>query len=114
MAVVEADAVNGGPVLTIREFLERNRISKTTFHKLRIRGLGPRQMICGRITPQAEADWRLRMEEEAASAEAQLAAARRVELAKRAARAAAASPAHVSKHQAGKKRLGVPKKSVRK
>lgn len=102
MAQAAEAFVNDGPVFTIGEFLERNKLSKTTFFKLRKVGLGPRMML-GRITPQSERDWRELMEREALSKKSQLEAARRVELATQAARAAAASPHHISKRPAGQR-----------
>lgn len=46
---------------TIKEFCARNRISHSTFHELRKKKKGPREMrVLGKvlITPEAEADWR--------------------------------------------------------
>jgi hypothetical protein len=46
---------------TIPEFCRANRLSVTSYYKLRDRGQGPREMrVLSRIliTPEAEADWR--------------------------------------------------------
>jgi len=54
------------PSLSITEFCEVNgNISKSFFHKLVQEGKGPRLMKVGRrtlITPEANAEWRARME----------------------------------------------------
>lgn len=88
-----------GPVLSPQEFRERNRLSRTKFFELKRDGLGPRTMLNGSITLEAERDWRREMEKAATTERAKLEHARRVELARRAGRAAAASPLHVSKQK---------------
>jgi hypothetical protein len=90
---------------TIPEFCETKRISRSTYYKLKRRGLGPDTFnIPGlrleRITSQAEAEWDERMLELAKSEAAQVEAQRRQELAAIAGRAAAKSPLHVSKRGA--------------
>lgn len=97
-------AVNGGPAFTIDEFIVRNPMSRSKFFELKRRGLGPRMLLGRLISPEAEHDWRHAMEEAANSESAKLEQARRIELARRAGKAAAASPLHASRHQAGKKR----------
>ncbi len=44
----------------IKEFCGRNSLSETTYHKLKARGLGPREMVVDgmiRISADAERDW---------------------------------------------------------
>lgn len=105
------------PIFTLAEFCERNRLSRTTLFKLRRAGRGPTIMpyAGGRISAAAETAWRKEMADAAGSERAQIEAARRTEHARRAGRAAAASPAHVSKHQQGKSRsrTGAKKASTR-
>ena len=71
-------------------------MSISTYYKLPIK---PRMIAHGRITLEEETAWRQKMMEYADSAEAKLEHARRVELSKRAAAIAAASPRHVSKQK---------------
>jgi hypothetical protein len=85
----------GRVAFTRREFCFRNHISLTKYHDLLRNGLGPRTML-GRITEEAEKEWQRQMEERDASEAVQLARQRRVEIAKRAGKIAAASPLHVS------------------
>lgn len=87
---------------TIQEFCFRNGISPGTYHKLKAQGRGPREMPLGRairISIEAERDWR-QEREQPADTEARLlkreSEARR-RGANKAAKAAVASPAHVSK-----------------
>src|SRR4029079_11103948 len=50
---------------SIAEFCARNRISLSTFHKLKNQGRGPRLMCLGRairISIEAERDWRAERE----------------------------------------------------
>ena len=66
--------------LTVNEFLARNRISRSTWFKLRRAGRAPRVMELGaamRISLAAEAEWQRRMEAETESAAGRLAAERR-------------------------------------
>jgi hypothetical protein len=57
---------------TIKQFLRRHRLSESQFHKLRREGRGPRTMRTGsvgvRISREAERDWILEREREAAEA----------------------------------------------
>jgi len=92
---------------TIAEFCQHERISKTTFYKLRAAGLGPNELrlpnsAVVRITPEAREAWRVRMTEIAKTEAAQLEVERRRELAAVAGRIAAESPLHVSRRQAGR------------
>jgi hypothetical protein len=91
---------------SVAEFCLRNRISPTTFHKLKREGRGPRVMWLGaaqRISREAEADWRRAREAEAASQDAELERQRRQEFTSRIGKLAAASPSHVSKRRKGRK-----------
>jgi hypothetical protein len=88
--------------LTITEWCLKRGISKSSFHKLQHLKRGPKvRRIPGtnllHITPQADAEWQAAMEELAQQATSRLEQQRRVELAKAAGQAAAASPRHVSK-----------------
>jgi hypothetical protein len=63
----QADA--GGQALSISQFCARNNISRSFFYKLKKRGKAPRTMnVDGRriISPEAERDWRLERERDAA------------------------------------------------
>jgi predicted DNA-binding transcriptional regulator AlpA len=65
----QADA--GGRALSISQFCARNNISRSFFYKLKKRGKAPRTMdVEGRriISPEAERDWRLERERDAAEA----------------------------------------------
>jgi predicted DNA-binding transcriptional regulator AlpA len=65
-------ADSGGPALSISDFCARNNISRSFFYKLKKRGKAPRTMhVGGRqiISPDAERDWRLEREREAAEAQ---------------------------------------------
>jgi hypothetical protein len=57
---------------TVKEFLARNDLSESQFHKLRREGRGPRVMKTGsvgvRISAEAERDWKAEREAEAAAA----------------------------------------------
>ena len=64
----QADA--GGQALSITQFCARNNISRSFFYKLMKRGKAPRTMnVDGRriISPEAERDWRLERERDAAN-----------------------------------------------
>lgn len=85
-------------VCTVPEFCKRHRISISTYHKLKKEGRGPRVMQPGaqaRITREAAADWRKKMEAEATSEAAKLEHARRVMAAKKGAEKSKQSPNHV-------------------
>ena len=89
--------------LSQQEFCWLENISKAKFYELKKRGLTPDEIDIGgvlRITPKAREEWHERMAELAKSEAARLEAERRRELAIIAARAAAASPNHVSKNRA--------------
>jgi predicted DNA-binding transcriptional regulator AlpA len=58
--------------LTIPEFCQANRISRGSFYNLKKAGKAPRLMIVGNrvlISPEANAEWRIAREQEAANAE---------------------------------------------
>ncbi len=89
---------------TLAEFLDIERISKTTYVDLRRRGYGPRELRVPnskviRITQQAHVEWRQRMAELANTEAAQLEAARRRQQAVEAGKRAAQSPTHVSRRR---------------
>ena len=92
------------PASTIREFCARWKIGPTKYYKMRNDGRGPRELRVGgsiRITAQAEADW-VREHETPTGAEARLIKRERearIDLSRRAGKAAAASPRHVSKRR---------------
>lgn len=56
---------------TIKNFCAAHEISLTTYFALKREGIGPREMLVGktgkRITEEAAAEWRRRMEERASS-----------------------------------------------
>jgi hypothetical protein len=87
---------------TVDEFCARNRISHTTFFKLKAQNRAPRMMHLGaavRISIEAERDWRA-AREAPTDTEARLIAkeaAARIAASRRAAKLSAASPNHVSK-----------------
>lgn len=87
---------------TRAEFCAAERLSKSSFYKLKQLGLAPEEyappgMRMARITAVAHAAWRIRMAELAQSKAAMLEAKRRSAVAMIAAKAAIASPKHVSK-----------------
>ena len=95
--------------LSQQEFCWLENISKAKFYELKKRGLTPDEIDIGgvlRITPKAREEWHERMAELAKSEAARLEAERRRELAIIAARAAAASPNHVSKNRSLQRRGG--------
>jgi hypothetical protein len=86
-------------VFSVNEFCTRNRISLSTWWKLRREGRGPRTMQLGhvsRITRDAELDWRREMEAHASTAKAKLERQRRSDYARQLGKAAAKSPSHIS------------------
>jgi hypothetical protein len=91
--------------LTRAEFCFAEHLSKSTYHELKKRGLGPDEFVVPgskiiRITPQARDAWHAKMAELAKGEAARIEAERRHELAVIAGKAAAASPLHVSKRVA--------------
>ena len=91
---------------TIPEWCKARRLSRSTYHKLKKLGRGPKELeIPGtrikRITPEADAEWEARMAELAKSEDAQLEAERRRAQAAEAGKLAAQSPNHVSRRTAG-------------
>jgi hypothetical protein len=94
---------DGARVMTLAQFCIRNKISQTTFHKLRGLGRAPRILEgvgrCIRISVQAESDW-IRARENPSDAEARLLhleAAARIRSARKAAQISVASHLHCSK-----------------
>src|SRR6516165_12296257 len=83
------------------EWRAHRRISKTKYHDLKNRGLGPDELIIPpniiRITHEADKAWECRMRQLAKQQAAQLEGRRRVELARQAAKAAVKSSKHVSR-----------------
>jgi hypothetical protein len=91
--------------LTRAEFCKLERMSLSTYHKIRRSGHGPDemkfpQMAFVRITPEARREWHQSIEEYRKSKAAELEASRRSALAQAAGRKAAKSPRHVSKRAA--------------
>ena len=61
MPNITSERIADNSPYTVKEFCRRNRISPTTFHKLRGLGQGPRELrVFAKIliTPEAEAAWR--------------------------------------------------------
>ena len=62
----------GIAAFTIPEFCARNRMGESTYHEMKKKGRGPREMAVGRrgkrITREAERDWH-KAQEAAAAAE---------------------------------------------
>ena len=71
-AMTNPDGEDGQGSYTIKQFLRRHRLSESQFHKLRREGRGPRTMRTGsvglRMSREAERDWILAREREAAEA----------------------------------------------
>jgi hypothetical protein len=92
--------------LTPAGFCAAERMSKSSYHKLKNLGLGPEVYVppgtrIERITPEAHAAWRARMAELTKSESAKLEAERRREVAVIAGRIAAQSPMHVRHRRPG-------------
>jgi hypothetical protein len=88
--------------LTRAEFCALERMSLSTYHKLKRAGLGPDEikfpgMAFVRITAEARREWHERIEAWRKSHAAALEGQRRSALASKAGKIAAASPLHVSK-----------------
>jgi hypothetical protein len=59
------------PSLTVAEFCDAESIGRSTYHKLRKEGRGPRELRIGpaiRITHQARIEWRKKMQKESEAA----------------------------------------------
>jgi hypothetical protein len=71
-ALANATSVGERGSYSIKEFLARNQLSESQYHKLRRQGRGPRLMSVGscgvRISRQAEIDWIAAREQEAKAA----------------------------------------------
>jgi hypothetical protein len=88
-----------------REFCKLEKISRTTYYKMQKSGFGPEEELLPgirivRITAASRARWHARLEQLRNEQSTVLERQRRVELAKRAASAAVASPLHHSKRKA--------------
>jgi hypothetical protein len=88
--------------LTTAEFCAAERVSVSTYYKLRRLGVGPcEERVPGtaiiRITPEARRAWHAQLAEMRQSGEAELEERRRRAHAAHAGKMAAASPLHVSK-----------------
>lgn len=91
--------------LSPAQWRAKRNISKATHYKLKRLGLAPAEWCppgtnIHRITPAADAEWEAKMAELSQQQTAQLEQQRRVELAKAAGQAAAASPRHISRRGA--------------
>jgi hypothetical protein len=87
---------------TPTEFCFAEHVSKSTYHELKKRGLGPVELVVPgtkiiRITPEARDAWHAMMAELAGTESARLEAERRRAQAAEAGRIAATSPRHVSR-----------------
>lgn len=85
--------------VSIRQFCNLENISATTYHKMRARGLGPKEMrLPGssivRISPEARRDWHARLEQLAATDDVEQDRQQRIAKTSQAGRAGVASPAH--------------------
>jgi len=90
--------------MTRAEFCSAEHLSKSTYHNLKKRGLGPEELVVPgsriiRITAESRQRWHERMAELAKSEAAE--AERRRELAAVAGRIAAKSPLHISRRRGG-------------
>jgi hypothetical protein len=91
--------------LTRAEFCALERMSLSTYHKLKRSGRGPHEikfsgMAFVRITAEARREWHARIEEYRQSEAAQVEEQRRSAFATNAGKKAAASPLHISKQKA--------------
>ncbi|SFJ71820.1 hypothetical protein [Bradyrhizobium sp. Gha] len=104
-----SDAALDDPAQTIAQFCRAESLSKSSYYALRRRGLGPdERRVPGtkiiRITAEAHAAWRERIDAFARTEAAQLETERRRKLASIAGQIAAQSPRHVSRRRAGQRR----------
>jgi hypothetical protein len=88
--------------MTLREWRDLHKLSKSTAAKLKNMGLFPRELVLPntnviRISHEADREWVNRMRALAEQDAAKLERARRVELARQAAQSAIRSPKHVSR-----------------
>jgi len=108
MATISDDATR--TAFSPEEFCRRNGISMATFFKLRDAGRAPQLMYLGRIiriSAAAERQWQIQRENPAPKEAAEIARARKLRqrMGRKAGRAAAASPRHVSKQGKHKPRM---------
>jgi hypothetical protein len=90
---------------TEAQWYARRGFSKSTYHKMKRKGLTPKLLeVPGfhvpRITPRADREWEERMKRLAQEDAAKLEQARRVDHARHAARVSVASPKHISRRRA--------------
>ena len=102
----EDDALDREPSMTINEFLAVERMSRSSYYKMRALGYGPAEMhVPGteiiKISARARAprEWHARLEERASSEAAELERKRRASQRRAAGKIAAASPLQVSQRQ---------------
>jgi hypothetical protein len=99
------DNIDEDRPLTRAEFCQLERMSRSTYFKIKKAGFGPAeikfpQLTFVRITPAARRAWHQQMEEYEKSNDAKLEAARRTATATAAGKKAARSEKHVSKRAA--------------
>ena len=104
--------------LTRQEFCALERMSLSTYHKIKRAGHGPDEvkfphMAFVRITPAARREWHERIEEYRKSKAAELEDQRRSRLASAAGKKAAASPRHVQAKAIAAKAAAKPDKTRR-
>jgi hypothetical protein len=94
--------------LTVPEFCEMENISHGYFYKLKTKGLAPRMMTgldsIVRISREARAEWRARMEQGSGSSQPSSAEKMRLRKARKAIKASLASGHHVSTRKERKRR----------
>lgn len=93
---------------TVAEFCAAKHFGRSTYYELKRRGLGPQETCypgtqLKRISHTAEQAWDRKMAELAQGDAAKLGAARRVEIARHAGKAAAASPKHISRTRSARR-----------
>jgi hypothetical protein len=98
----EDDALDREPSMTINEFLAVERMSRSSYYKMRALGYGPAEMrVPGteiiRISARARREWHARLEERNRSEAAELEHERRASQRRAAGKNAAASPRHISR-----------------
>jgi hypothetical protein len=103
-SAIASPSGNEEPSYTLGEFCEIERMSRSTYHKIKRAGRGPSEtrvpgMTLIRITAAARREWHAKIEAWGHDQEAALEAQRRSEAASRAGKLAAASPLHVSKQK---------------
>jgi hypothetical protein len=109
--VIDDRVIDDQRSLTVKEFLFYEKMSQSTYYKLKRHGLGPEEttipipgMNFVRITAQARRDWHAKLAELRSSEAGELERARRADHATQAGKLAAASPLHVSRRGSRKAR----------